>query len=118
MENGNYPAPRVPGNGTLTLPSCAPPARRRAAIPGNPWQGRGGRQPGGLLTDENAARGSVGRGGGVRASRARGGGVEASTAAASPAVPLPGALSYARALLGAHLAALGAAWRNSDRGAS
>ena len=28
------------------------------------------------------------------------------------------ALSYARALLGAHLAALRAAWRDSDRGAS
>jgi len=35
-----------------------------------------------LLTDENAARGSLGRGGGV----------EADTAAASPAVLLPGAL--------------------------
>jgi hypothetical protein len=35
-----------------------------------------------LLTDENAARGSMGRGGGV----------EASTAAASPAVLLPSAL--------------------------
>ncbi len=55
-----------------------------------------------LLTDENAARGSLGRGGGVEASRVRGGGVEASrvrgggveasTAAASPAALLPGAL--------------------------
>jgi Flp pilus assembly pilin Flp len=60
------------------------------------------------LTDENAARGSLGRGGGV----------EASTAAASPAVPLPGPLGYARALLGTHLAALRAAWRDADRGAS
>jgi len=50
--------------------------------PGNPWQGGGGSQPGWLATDDNAARGRLGRGGGV----------EASTAAASPAVLLPGAL--------------------------
>jgi hypothetical protein len=55
---------RAPGSGALD---------QGAAAPGNPWQGRGGSQPGWLATDENAARGSLG--------------------AASPAVLLPGALA-------------------------
>jgi valyl-tRNA synthetase len=63
----------VPDNGALD---------QRAAVPGNPWQGpRREASSERLLTDENAARGSLGRGGGV----------EAGTAAASPAVPLSGA---------------------------
>src|SRR5215471_11110782 len=56
--------------------------------PGNPWQGGGGSQPGWLATDDNAARGRLGRGGGVGAR----------TAAASPAVLLPGALSMSKRL--------------------
>jgi arginyl-tRNA synthetase len=66
---------RVPGSGALD---------QGAAVPGNPWQGpRREATSERLLTDENAARGSLGRGGGVGAS----------TAAASPAAPLPGALT-------------------------
>jgi arginyl-tRNA synthetase len=59
---------RAPGSGALD---------QGAAAPGNPWQGRGGSQPGWLAPDENAARGSLG--------------------AASPAVPPPGALASDRA---------------------
>ena len=69
---------RAPGSGALD---------QGAAAPGNPWQVRGGSQPGWLAPDENAAGAAMGRGGGVGAS----------AAAASPAVPLPGDLAPDRA---------------------
>jgi valyl-tRNA synthetase len=67
---------RVSGDGVLTPLSGAPPARRRAAVPGNlmSWAEEGGSLGGGV-TDENAARGSLG--------------------AASPAVPSSDALRLA-----------------------
>jgi arginyl-tRNA synthetase len=68
----------VPGSGALD---------QGAAVPGNPWQSRGGSQPGWLATDENAARGGLGaaypRGPRENAPAFSWGGV--------PAAPLPGA---------------------------
>jgi hypothetical protein len=72
--------PRVPGSRALALLFGAPPARRRAAVPGNlmSWAEEGSSLDAGGRRQRS--QGQPGRGGGVEASRARGGGVEASRA--------------------------------------